>query len=647
MNESTGRRPLASISFRRLLTGLALAGQLLLVGCFGGVKVRPADPVDLLATIPLVSSDNVGELTSVTRRMLREQKLEELVATDPELVLRALDRLQRDAGDRPGLAAIAEIALNEAWRRELDNPLAAGGWYLLAADRAWSYLFADPISAEEAFNPRFRFVQRIYNEAVSGYVIGLATWHGGVRPHQRAVLDEVFDIRVGHRDTLWDPGYFDELLPAESIVIEGLSTRHRSPGLGAALVALRENRRLDSIEKYYPPEGIIYPASAVLRFDVDPFDADFDAPPGRRAAVLELYNPWETIEIEVADEHVPLAADLTAPYALLMDRADLGRLAITGMLRAEKALGREGLFLHEPYDPDKIPVLMVHGLRSSPQAWMELTNEIQGDPELRLAYQIWHYSYPTTLPYLYSGFRLRRELHRLRARLDPEDVDPASRSMVVVAHSMGGLLAKSLVTRSERRIWDTVMSIPPQELAGRPDYVDAMRSMFLFEPEPYIDRVVFISTPHRGAAMADTLPGKLSSALVRLPQEFRDMIDHLTAHNEAAIRPEMRPMLLHGSPTSIRALSPSHPLLQALAGIRIDDRVAVHTILGDRGLSTDDPEQISDGFVTYESAHLDEAVSELLVPSRHNAYSDPLAIREVLRILRLHLEELAAETSQP
>ncbi len=35
-----------------------------------------------------------------------------------------------------------------------------------------------------------------------------------------------------------------------------------------------------------------------------------------------------------------------------------------------------GLYMFQPYEPGKIPVLMVHGLWSSPMTWVEMYNDL-------------------------------------------------------------------------------------------------------------------------------------------------------------------------------------------------------------------------------------------------------------------------------
>ena len=73
----------------------------------------------------------------------------------------------------------------------------------------------------------------------------------------------------------------------------------------------------------------------------------------------------------------------------------------------------------QPYEPGKIPVLMVHGLWSSPMTWMEMFNDLRSQPEIRDRYQFWFYLYPTAQPFWLSAAQLRRDLAQVREALDP------------------------------------------------------------------------------------------------------------------------------------------------------------------------------------------------------------------------------------
>ena len=62
------------------------------------------------------------------------------------------------------------------------------------------------------------------------------------------------------------------------------------------------------------------------------------------------------------------------------------------------------------FDPRKVPVVMVHGLWSSPLTWMEMFNDLRSDPTLRKNCQFWFYLYPTGQPFWNSAVRFRVDL---------------------------------------------------------------------------------------------------------------------------------------------------------------------------------------------------------------------------------------------
>ena len=86
-------------------------------------------------------------------------------------------------------------------------------------------------------------------------------------------------------------------------------------------------------------------------------------------------------------------------------------MGIMGALRAGNYAGKTGLYILQPYDPDRIPVIFVHGLISTPQMWLNVINELNADPVLRARYQYWVFAYPTGNPLAYSALRLRETSH--------------------------------------------------------------------------------------------------------------------------------------------------------------------------------------------------------------------------------------------
>jgi pimeloyl-ACP methyl ester carboxylesterase len=279
---------------------------------------------------------------------------------------------------------------------------------------------------------------------------------------------------------------------------------------------------------------------------------------------------------------------------------------------------------------------MVHGLHSTPLAWQQLTNELLGDPEIRRRYQIWHYLYPTGLPFLTSAADFRDEIEAVRQLVDPADHDFATHNMIVIGHSMGGLLARTLITDSGDAIWDSTFAIPVSQL-DQCEQVSQLRRIFYFHPKPYIKRAIFIAVPHRGSKTAHGFLGQFVSMRVDLPGALNQFVAGLKKSIPGLLQPEAAPLFDRGYPDSIRTLAPNTPVLIALAKLPIDAGTPFHSIIGDRGLGGG--ENSSDGVVPYSSSHLAGASSETIVPAGHGACDNPEAIAEVKRILTLHVAD--------
>src|SRR5262249_1815929 len=163
--------------------------------------------------------------------------------------------------------------------------------------------------------------------------------------------------------------------------------------------------------------------------------------------------------------------------------------------------GRTGIYLIDPYEHGKIPVVFVHGLMSSPEAWDNAVNDLRGDPELRKRYQFWLFFYSTGNPILASAARFRKSLDDLRTQFDPERKDPARDRMVLIGHSMGGLLSRVAISSSGQTLWNTASKVPPEEIEMDPQLKDELLEALFFKPVATVSRVVFISTPHRGSPL--------------------------------------------------------------------------------------------------------------------------------------------------
>ena len=83
---------------------------------------------------------------------------------------------------------------------------------------------------------------------------------------------------------------------------------------------------------------------------------------------------------------------------------------------------------------------MVHGLASSPLAWIPMLNELLRDPTIQQRYQFLLFMYPTGVPVPTAAALLRDSLQELERTYNPSGRDAEAARMVLLGHSMGGLL---------------------------------------------------------------------------------------------------------------------------------------------------------------------------------------------------------------
>ncbi|MDA0814325.1 MAG: hypothetical protein O3C21_18280 [Verrucomicrobia bacterium] len=325
-----------------------------------------------------------------------------------------------------------------------------------------------------------------------------------------------------------------------------------------------------------------------------------------------------------------LAANFTAPLAFLRQQGNLHLPVIKAMLRSGDYLKETGLYRFEPVDPDRIPVVFVHGLKSSPSIWKIMVNELRRDPVIRKRYQFWSFSYPTGLPILYSAKLLRDDLNAIEEQFNPQGNHPAWEKMVLVGQSMGGLVARLQVTDSGNAFWES--SAPGQagvELDTVPSPI--IRDSVVFKHLPYVSRIVFMATPHGGSEVAVSKLGLITSKLIQIPANLTQIVTDMVKIN-GPVNPELIEI-----PTSIDSLNPDSPFIRTLKTLPISPGIPYHSIIASGRVANTSPEMMNDGLVTYASASLKGARSETIVASGHRAPNHPDAVTEVTRILREHL----------
>ena len=425
------------------------------------------------------------------------------------------------------------------------------------------------------------------------------------------------------------PLILDRLRIAEEVHVD----RHlkvTESGLGVPLVGeVSYSEKLARKYPLMPLNGGHLTLTALLEFQPKPKE------PGQpRLAKLRLYNPLWQSTAQVERKKVALSANYSAAKKLALDDGFLHDFSLIGALFPEKTVADCKLYQLEIHDPKRIPVIFVHGLMSDPHIWYECINGIYADPVLRANYQPWYFLYPTGMGVPTTANRLRQSLQESRAKLDPENDDPAMNEMVLVGHSMGGLLSRMQVADTGNKLWHSYFKRSPEQLRISDGTRERLKKTLIFEKQPYVKRLIFIAVPQRGSEMADFGLVHRIATLIRLPIDSVLLATEILSGNSDALNQQVRDWGMFAV-MSIGTLSPKHPFLHALDELPIP--VPHHSIIGRVG---DKPlEESSDRVVPYKSAHL-KTGTEKVVPYWHCCTEEPEVIQEVKQRLHEHLRKL-------
>lgn len=437
-----------------------------------------------------------------------------------------------------------------------------------------------------------------------------------------------FDGKTNPRREV-SPSQIDQIIFPSRVKPRETDTLSGRPGVGIPVVGhiLRTKAARQELP-FLPPNGGNLTLTALMDFGDA---AAADGTPARRCR-LHLHNALNVDTVKVNGDERLLAANFTASKHLALSKRSLRLFAWIGLLYPERTLADCQLYSMDVYDPRRIPVVFVHGLMSDPHIWLNAVNAISSDPELRAAYQPLYFLYPTALGIPQSSARLRDSLEALRDHFDPEHDDPGMKKMVLVGHSMGGLLSRMQVIDPGDKLWNCVFSRPPEKL----DVPESLRAKLVhvlkFEPVDDVDRLVFIATPHRGSDIAGKNIVRRLSSLIRLPVDTALLMKQFVTGNLDALSPQIRDWGFYGF-LSLGTLSTEHPCIEGLNTLPIP--VKHHSIIGDRGRNNGTLG--SDAVVPYVSAHLDTAESEKIVPYWHGCVERPEVVQEIVRVLKEHL----------
>ena len=591
-------------------------------GCATPVGVKRTSEQEVYRQLSANALSN-DQPSFFSRQFLERLSLADRYEKDPKGTLAELHKGLGgpDEGDR--LFALAELSLTYA-RKKKDQP-----YFLAAALYAYSFLFPNDTSkAPLTYDPRLLLAVVVYNRGISN---GLRASEGdeiNLSPRSFTLPFGSLNLSVDSSGFSYGGYRLVKFVSVDDFEIRGFRNRYRTVGIGASLSARLEVAESKGASEWIPPKAKV-PITAFVRFEQSRRALNG----GESKGTLELYDVDEIPAVRIGEYSVPLDFDPSVSLAFRLEGAPVWDFEIAGFRKGDLLFSgkkHEGdLFFLNPYRPGKIPVVFVHGTASSPARWAEMANEFLGDPRIASRYQFWLFMYNTGNPVAFSAMYLREGLEKAVKELDPAGKDPTLRQMVVIGHSQGGLLTRMTVVESGSRFWDARFKVPFEQAKLPAETRDLLRRGMFIKPLPFVKRVVFIATPHRGSFLAENFLGKIARKLVSLPGTLTTMGKQLITLN-----PAMAGETGWRIPTSIDNMDWSNPFLRTLASLPIAEGVKAHSIIAVKGDGP--PEKGNDGVVRYTSAHIQGVESELVVRSAHSCQSNPRTIEEVRRILYEH-----------
>lgn len=530
---------------------------------------------------------------------------------------------------------IAELSLLAGERYEWNYERAAQ-YYATSMLCSYTYLIArQPEQSTNPYDPCFRRACDFYNRALLGLV-------------ECGVLDDVHSCAATRVESLCGPVEFERrrwelpwpaaivqrTLPTAGLEVTGFIDPYRSSGLGLPLIvsfAPPDDSPEPATRRFFPRDAATsLPATLVVRLDRILTSRRSSAAPFQ--ASIEVYDPVQVEQIELAGQSVPLEIDRGTPFAFMLDQSPT--FPLIDQILDPPAIERFcGLNMLTPYQRGRIPVVFLHGLFAPSSKWTQMINDLLADPRLRARFQFWEFQYATGNPLLYSAYLLRESLRNARAVCDPNGDDGAFDQMVIVGSSMGGLMARLCVSSGDDELWNAVVEMPRDQAQLSPAQQKYADDLIYFKPLPFVRKVIFMVTPHRGSKIADLALARALSKTIRFSPEIVTIGGELYAR--ARPSGDTRPR------SGIDNLSPDCPVLGAISRLPFSPGLTYCSIIANY-LAADTPGG-TDLIVEYESSHLADAASEKIILGTHDVGGRPAEIREVRRLLLEHLTATAGE----
>ncbi len=417
---------------------------------------------------------------------------------------------------------------------------------------------------------------------------------------------------------------YEDMVPAWDIRTHSLQEHYTVPGLGVPVVGIIPAENVEKARGVFNirTRGTVSTLTAVMEFPKDK----------SKPAKLHFLHRHQQDSLLLRGRKHALAADFSAAIEIYWNLTRVKEDRMLGLLRPQQLRDVSGLSCMEEYDPGKIPVILTHGLMSSAGTFDNLVNRLLCDPVIRKNYQFWYFNYPTGVTWTLTAAYYRRALHDVRHKLDPQRKNENWNKMVVVGHSMGGLITHYNQCTEP---WLLLRYHPKAQKFMSAEYVERklpfdggeeLQRAFYFRPV-HAGMVVYMATPHRGAPIARYRIVTALMKLVELPQNLvSEVVNIATLQQDSVL---LNPGKLTKAFTSVNQLSPDSYSIRGLQGLRVR-AVPTHSVIGDRGCNCSP--HSSDGVVPYWSSHFGYG-TETIVPAGHSVQDAPETAKDLNRVL--------------
>jgi hypothetical protein len=582
-------------------------------GCATKFVAKPSNPLKPANT----AGWDPGELSPATEARLASMHLNLSWKDDPAQPIGALERTA--ATDPSARRALIEIALAAGIRAHSKflTDRGAAGYYLCAAEHAFD--------ARSQGNAEFQdFCRRASRYAVARVAsLRAIAAEKGVR--LGAVIPgpaQTYRVSISRHTPGTVPlDQFESIVPTDAFQIRNLEHPTFIDGVGTPLAGKVRGASYRPNE-FKTADNLWLPLTATVQFG--------SRGTSPREAIFSVYDRQNVETVQLSTRHEPLAGDFSTPFAARayeLNKENMLTLGILGFLRGDRFFERTGLYPVGIPQRDKIPVIFVHGLISDPNDWRFLLNALLADPKIRERYQFWAFFYPTSMAVPWSSTLFRRELQRVRNQMNPGGRNPKFNQMILIGHSMGGLISRLQISESGEKTYRQYFTKPVDKLRLAKSDRAMMKDMFFFSPNPDISEVIFICVPHQGSELATNWIGRIGRALAKLPFTVIKTTSNILTLNADAIAADVS--VKPG--TSIDSLSPGGKFARTLKQMPMDPRVTKYSIIGNRGKGGP-VEKSSDGVVPYWSSHID-GVPETIIPSTHSGPEYPECAEKVRELL--------------